>query len=184
MIFSLYNVEYIEQSLTPMTNDYAKNFVVIQNGKSDPNVENCVKCYSPNQCGICSDGFNVENGECVLIQDSSSQEGYNIDHCEYYKTQFECESCVNGYYLDNNECKQKAICDVDNCKECKNTDSYKCEECNEGYHLYEGECISNECQVNNCYKCIESSSMICDECNYGYEKKNEKCVPECQVFLG
>ena len=144
----------------------------------------CTQCPSSSDyCSSCTYGYTPKNGKCVLIQDSSSQdsssqdsssqESYNIDHCEYYLTPFECESCVNGYYLDNNECKQKAICDVDNCKECKNTDSYKCEECNEGYHLYEGECISNECQVNNCYKCIESSSNICDECNSGYHKTND-----------
>ena len=37
------NVEYIEKALTAMTNDYAKNFVVIQNGQRVPIVDNCVK---------------------------------------------------------------------------------------------------------------------------------------------
>ena len=37
------NVEYIEQALTAMTNDYAKNFVVIQNGQRVTNEGNCIK---------------------------------------------------------------------------------------------------------------------------------------------
>ena len=156
----------------PMEQDCPEGYTLGYNsGKKNYYCENvnCSAHYGGGACARCSNGYVLENFDCV----QSCSEGYELRgsgsyiYCvpvgcsdvDYYS----CRGCSSGYYYEDGKC-------VSECK-----DGYIKGKTNRGHDACfpsEMGCGYNQKIVNG--QCVTRSSG--DDCGDGYEDENGMCV--------
>ena len=121
-------------------------------------------------CKKCEEGYFLSDDNCIKKCEIGENE--KCSSCNPDNPQF-CDSCNEKYFLtdkNNTVCKK---CNIDNCLECIEINSYiQCKKCENDYILSDGICLKN-CEIgenNKCANCNNEPGKInqCNKCNNGY----------------
>lgn len=119
---------------------------------------NC-KQYSDSGCSLCSSGFYMSEGKCVLISPLCSTAN-NVTG--------RCLSCYPGYELNSNgQCAVAA-----RAGNCARTENNVCISCVSGSYLRQGICY----QVSPLCGTFDPMSGFCLSCYQGYQLSGVNCV--------
>lgn len=113
---------------------------------------NCVSCSTTNMCGICNNGYQLANGNCVTC---------NVTSCNQCSSNNVCSTCAQGYSLTSNgTC---VLCSYP-CVTCNNDNS--CATCSTPFYIstpVNGSCIA--ATVPNCNQySTTNGTAVCTQC--------------------
>lgn len=106
----------------------------------------CKTCSSTDTCTACSDGYYLDNANCVACSEIKE----NCAKC----SSSACTECSNGYYLDVTECKACSGV-LNNCLTC--TSETVCTKCIAGNVL--------KTDKSGCFECGGLDDDAIDDCN-------------------
>jgi len=152
------------------------------------------------KCGICDDGYRLENHECIKLHPCECENGVAKQYC-VTRGENKCIGCNEGYSLVSNKQEEGKSC-IAKCS-CQNgaAEAFceipwenKCNSCHEGYNLVTTStrndglpgCIAictckNGSPENYCETPWQNKCQACDE---GYSLHGDKCLPVCTCKNG
>jgi hypothetical protein len=128
---------------------------------------------SNGQCLTCYDGYNLINGNCILVLAPT------IPYCNT-QVQNACTNCVEGFYISNGQCLQvTAYCQA------YSMQTGVCLSCFQGYVFQNSVCIYPSLGVDP--NCGFYTGSYCSTCKSGYVLVNYFCTasdPHCLSYDG
>ena len=156
--------------------------------------KSCEICTNKNKggCKKCYDGFNLENGSCVMnpflnifvnneiLCDKnyfSIGLGCNKNclgqNCPNGKCENPCLICKENILMEILNCKPLNYCNDSHCIMCRNREEGFCDRCEIGYRLHEGKC--EKCKNKFCLNCDYTEDGSCNSCMFNYTLINGDC---------
>lgn len=152
----------------------------------------CIQQTEDGSCNICAEGFNQNNGKCIL----------GISNCASYDAQNLCIKCVDDYSLILSECRHNTLlgckteafshtCDIcyfpfelnrNHCDipDCRMLNDYGCTACECGFYLTE----DRRCKTI-ARGCMRYERGVCNDCLPHYKLKGSICEIEgCLKYDG
>lgn len=125
-------------------------------------LSNCAYCYNSDVCLVCSEGYNLINGNCTQYNNTC-----NVNNCANCSSGT-CQSCINGYTLYNGVC----VCNIQNCLECQGAEfCVSCAFPTIATIVNSAGCVPeiipySLCNVPNCQQCNRPN--LCAACDPGF----------------
>ena len=164
------------------------------------NDTNCDICttYIDGACIKCKDGFNLENGTCIINPSLgkffkghilcpenyiSAGKGCNKfclgEQCDdsnpfYMECENKCTYCKNGILYEKLNCNMNGYCHDEKCTKCRTNENGMCDKCEIGYRLLYGKC-EEKCLDDNCLNCDYTIDGSCNWCKKGYILNDGYC---------
>ena len=171
------------------------------------NDTNCDICTTNmnGTCIKCKDGYNLENGNCIINPSLGTYFKGNIlcpenyisagkgcnkmclgEECDdtnpYYMTcENKCTYCKNGILYENLDCNMNGYCYDEKCTKCRTNEIGMCDRCEIGYRLLYGKC-EEKCLDDNCLNCDYTIDGSCNWCKKGYILMNGNCYIKIEGF--
>ena len=171
------------------------------------NDTNCDICTTniDGSCIKCKDGFNLENGSCIINPSLGKYFKGNILCPEDYISagkgcnklclgekcddsnpnnmlcQNKCTSCKNGILYENLNCNMNEYCYDPKCIKCRTNETGMCDKCEIGYRLLYGKC-EEKCLDENCLNCDYTIDGSCNWCKKGYSLINGNCYIKIEGY--
>lgn len=124
------------------------------------NINNCLLCASSTTCGICQNGYTLQQANSACVQCA-------LTGCSSCSANNVCQSCSFGYTLNTTS----STCYLSNCQyPCSTCDfTSQCTSCLPPFSpnpFDNGTCYT--CPIPNCRSCSANSLSTCVQCYPGY----------------
>ena len=156
--------------------------------------KSCEICTNQNKggCKKCYDGFNLENGNCImnpflnivvnnnfLCDKNHFSIGYGCNkkclgqNCPNGKCENICLECKDNILKEILNCRPLNYCNDSHCVMCRSREEGFCDRCEIGYRLQEGKC--EKCKNKYCLNCDYTDDGSCNSCMFNYTLINGTC---------